>query len=356
MARRPRKSWKSSRRSIRNTSGRRTLTCCSPSSTSELSDPAAEHKVLEELAARDGDASRGLPAADGAGRGGRRLARRGEECAPPPGGQSADPGPAPPARPRRGAAGRARRGGDRLPRRCRCSTTPTRPRCTTAWRSSCARRASPTRPGARSSSRSRKRLGSATPIGSCSNWSNPDIPTPGGLPLVPFPSRRPQAMTRRRLTPARAAVPAGDRRGRVPRSVRPVRRAAAVARRRAPRRPRRGAELEGGRAVQERRLHVCSRRIRLGGVRRPGAAGWIWRRLGWRGSLGDRLARQRPELLLPPPATDVAQGQPRSDHDAADRRAAVRLSVPLHDRAGRPARSRRRKSWRCAAICSTAAS
>ncbi len=75
MAARPRKSWNDSRHSIRSTSGRRTPTCCWPPSTGRLSDPAAERKVLEELAARDGDASAGLPAADGAGRGGRRLAR-----------------------------------------------------------------------------------------------------------------------------------------------------------------------------------------------------------------------------------------------------------------------------------------
>ena len=82
-----------------------------------------------------------------------------------------------------------------------------------------------------------------------------------------------------------------------------------------------------------------------------GGGGW-----GWGGGLGDRLARQRPELLLPPPAADVAEGQPRPDLAAADRRAAVRLPVPLHDRAGRAWSSPRRRSWRCAATCSTAAS
>ena len=44
-----------------------------------------------------------------------------------------------------------------------------------------------------------------------------------------------------------------------------------------------------------------------------GGGGRGWRR-GWGGGLDDRLARQRPELLLPPPAAHVAEGQPRPDH------------------------------------------
>ena len=55
---------------------------------------------------------------------------------------------------------------------------------------------------------------------------------------------------------------------------------------------------------------------------RGGGGGWRGRsrsrRLGRR--LGDRLARQRPQLLLPPPAAHLAQGQPRPDHAQADRR------------------------------------
>ena len=47
---------KSSRASIRITSGRITLICLLAIVFRQLSDPAAEHKVLEELAMRDGDA------------------------------------------------------------------------------------------------------------------------------------------------------------------------------------------------------------------------------------------------------------------------------------------------------------
>ncbi len=63
-----------------------------------LSDPAAEHKVLEELAMRDGDAITAYLRLMELDRGGRRLGRRGQECAAVPGGQSAGSDAAPPAR------------------------------------------------------------------------------------------------------------------------------------------------------------------------------------------------------------------------------------------------------------------
>ena len=173
----------SSRRSIPNTSGRRTPTCCWPRSTGDCPIPPPSTTVLEELAARDGDASAGLPAADGAGRGGRGLARRGEERAPAPGRQSADSRAAPPARPRRRAARPARRGRSPPTAHWPCSTRPTRPRCITAWPSCCARRASRRRPAARCSSRSRRPRGSSTRTGSCSSWSSPSTAaTPGTHP------------------------------------------------------------------------------------------------------------------------------------------------------------------------------
>ena len=67
------------------------------------SDPAAERAALEELASRDGDAGPGLSAADGAGRGGRRLGGRGRERPSASGRQPAGPrtrtagSPAPPS-------------------------------------------------------------------------------------------------------------------------------------------------------------------------------------------------------------------------------------------------------------------
>ena len=121
-------------------------------------------------------------------------------------------------------------------------------------------------------------------------------------------------------------------------------------------------ELEGRRAVQERCLHLRPGRIHSGaaavatavGFGGGGSAAMGRPRLGRR--LGDRLARQRPQLLLPPPATHLAQGQSRSRSRSADRRRALRLPLHLHDRAG-PARLLGGGGrWRSGAICSTAAS
>ena len=72
---RPKRSWNSSRRSIRNMSGRRTPTCCSPTSTDELSDPAGRAQGPRGAGGARRRRECGLPAADGARRGGRRLAR-----------------------------------------------------------------------------------------------------------------------------------------------------------------------------------------------------------------------------------------------------------------------------------------
>ena len=86
---------------------------------------------------------------------------------------------------------------------------------------------------------------------------------------------------------------------------------------------------------------------------RPGRfdGGWGWV-VGWLTDLPDSDLN----FSLPPPATDVAQGQPRSDHDAADRRSALRLPLHLHHRAGRLVVLARKKRSLCAAICSMAAS
>ena len=106
----------------------------------------------------------------------------------------------------------------------------------------------------------------------------------------------------------------------------PATRAARMARSGTARRPGRRAQLEGGRAFQGRRLHLRPGRIRLGIWRRP--VGRLGRRMD------DRLARQRPEFLVPAPAAHVPQGQPRADLVTADGSQAFRSSLPVHDRAG----------------------
>ena len=124
---------------------------------------------------------------------------------------------------------------------------------------------------------------------------------------------------------------------------------------------RRRAQLEGRRSASRKMyLHLCElNTIRSVGRRRvprrlavAGAAA----ALAARRRLGHRFSRQRLEFLVPPPATDVAQGQPGSDHDAADRRAALRLSRSSTSSSRVRFRSPRRKPARCGAICSTAAS
>ena len=283
---------------------------------------------------------------------------RGQERAAAPGGQSADPGAAPPARPRRGAARRARRG-DRPPTApWRCSTTPTRPRCITAWRKLLQPGGqAATRPAARSSSRSRRPRGSSTPIRLLLELVEPGKPATRHAPAV----RRPDPRGRQRHDattpdPGRDPVPAGDRRRRGPGASRAGPGGGAPCRSTAPRRPRRRARLEGRRAVQERRLHVRPGRVRLGRLRRRGGGGGCggcgWGGGGWAtdwpdSDLNFSFRLQQLTSLKVNPDPIIA---------AADRRAAVRLSVPLHDRAGRAARSRRRRSWRCGATCSTAAS
>ena len=139
----------------------------------QLSDPAAERHGPR----RAGGEGRQTPApptsADGARRGRQRLEGPGQGRAAPPGGESADPGPVSAARPSVRAAGRADEAmtayravallddSDPADVHYRLAEAPA------------ARPGSATRPGARSSSRSRKPLASSTRIGSCSNWSNP---------------------------------------------------------------------------------------------------------------------------------------------------------------------------------------
>ena len=137
-----------------------------------LSDPAAEHKVLEELAMRDGDAITAylrlmeLDQAAGDWGGVAKNGRRFLAVNP----LGADP--APPARACRRASRRAGRRTDGLPRgRAARRHRPGRS-ALPAWPSCCARRASRRRPAARSSGHWRKRLASARPISSCSSWSN----------------------------------------------------------------------------------------------------------------------------------------------------------------------------------------
>ena len=296
----------------------------------------------------------GLPAADGAGRGGRRLAGRGEERAPAAGGQPADPGPAPPARPRRRAAGRARRG-DRPPTApWRCSTTPTRPRCITAWRSSCSQAGKPRR---------------GPPRGPQVARGSPAVPrrapaparagrtrhSPSRLPPTPTPSR--EAPTHDATTPdpgsrsrCLLAIVAGAGRWRSP--------VGRVGGGRARRRlPDDRAGVPNWKVDERFKNDVFTFvRVEYDSGYGGGAAGRLRRRLGRRGrwatdwpdsdlNFSFRLQQLTSLKVNPDPIT----------LRLTDERA-LRLPVPLHDRAGRPRTSRRRRSWRCAATCSTAAS
>ena len=313
--RRRRRPSRRSRRSIRNTSGRRTPTCCSPPSTSRLSDPAAERAALEELAARDGDASpaylRLMELDEAAGdwkglardarrllavnplipaphrelaraseqlgrprRGARRLPRPGLARRHRPGRGPLPPGEAP------AAGGQARRGPPRGPQVARGSpAVPRRP-------------PAPARTG-RARPRPRPQP-PPTPTGPRAPTDDTTTPDPGSRSRCPGRSSPAWPLGAVRPPRSAAGVPGQipDDRAGVP-------------------------ELEGRRAVQERRLHLRPGRVRLG---RRTAGGGRRRRLGRR-RLGDRLARQRPELLVPPPAAHLAQGQPRPDLAAADRRA-----------------------------------
>ena len=186
--RRPGRSWNESRHFIRNTSGPENPYLLLAIVYRRLSDPAAEHKVLEELAMRDGDASPGLSAIDGAGRGGRRLegvarnARRFLAVNP------LVPAPHRELARAAGALGERDEALDGLPRaraarRHRPGRSPLPPGETAAQTP-----ANRTRPGARSSGHWKKHLGSSTRISSCSSWSNTSPSPPAAFPPVePLP-------------------------------------------------------------------------------------------------------------------------------------------------------------------------
>ena len=110
----------------------------------------------------------------------------GEECPAPPGRQSADPGPVPRARPRRRSiwASRDEAVGAYRALALLDDTDPAGVHYHLA-KLAAPGRASRRRPGARSSSRWRKRLASARPISFCSSWSN--MTRRSLLKVRPFP-------------------------------------------------------------------------------------------------------------------------------------------------------------------------
>ena len=118
-------------------------------------------------------------------------------------------------------------------------------------------------------------------------------------------------MTRRRLILAASDLPAGGRRLAWPLAQPGWRRAVADAARPLDGIPDDRAGVPDWK-VDEQFKHDVFTFVRVeydsGYGGRGGGATGLGRRLD------DRLARQRPELLAPPPATDLAEGQPRPDH------------------------------------------
>ena len=353
--------WRPSSDSTPTTSGRRTPTCCSPPSHRKLDDPEPPSGP---------PSNRSSPATPAPARALLRLIELDEadedweaprRSRPPTARrQPADPGPAPRARPRRRAA-RARstrRSPPIGPSPCSTTTDPAGVHY---------RLATLLQP--------RGRAGRGPPRGPEGAGGGPAVPRGPSAPAgarrarspaaeEPTPSADDRTMTRRRR--AIAALPDRRRRRWSPLAV--VRGPGRLASRPSARpgyggRGYRGGLRTGGMPVDRRRgvpdWEIDERfpkdvftfvRVQYdsgGGYGGGTAAG---------AALGDRLPRQRPELLVPAPAIDLAEGRPRPGRPPPDRRTAVRLPVPLPDRARRACSSPRPRSPPSAATCSTAAS